>query len=411
MNIRTLTALFFTLSLFACSGHQLGSSLLPTAANQSLPQGGVAALPGGGEPVCTGGIQLGQVRCPAILNTAFGFLDNLLATIGIIPGYHPADLRAAYGLASDSAGAGSTVAVIDKGDDPNAESDLAIYRKKFGLSACTSQNGCFRKVNESGRAGGTFPAGDYAWSEEIALDLDMVSAVCPNCHILLVESNSANIEDFMSAVDTAAGLGATEISNSYYTSEYAGLLNDDSHFNHPGIPMTASAGDAGYAVMFPASSEYVTAVGGTSLVRAPGTSRGWSESVWNGTSSGCSAYVPKPAWQHDTGCANRTVADIAVVGDPLTGVSAYNTYAPLGQRGWAVYGGTSIGAPVAAAIYALAGNATSITGASYAYAHASSFNAVLAGSNGACSPTYLCTGGPGYNGPAGLGTPNGIAGF
>jgi hypothetical protein len=153
----------------------------------------------------------------------------------------------------------------------------------------------------------------------------------------------------------------------------------------------------------------VTAVGGTSLTR--GGARGWNETVWSGTGSGCSAYVAKPAWQHDSGCSNRTVADVAVIGDPLTGVAVYNTTAVPSQRGWGVYGGTSVGAPIVAALYAVAGNAGSVRGASSAYAGTGAFNAVLSGTNGHCNPAYLCSAGPGYNGPAGMGTPNGTGGL
>ncbi|HEY9085202.1 MAG TPA: hypothetical protein VIN40_04595 [Candidatus Tyrphobacter sp.] len=413
MNTRVFVAAVLMVPLFACSGQQNGAGILPASSARSVqPQNGAMAMPGGGGVVCTGSVQLGDVQCTALVNTTVGFLDNSLASAGIIRGLHPADIRAAYNLSSDTAGSGSTIAVIDKGDDPNAESDLAVYRRAFGLPACTSRNGCFRKVNARGQSGEwAFPPGDQQWSQEIALDLDMVSAVCPNCRILLVEANAENIQSLGAAVDTAAALGATEISNSYYTQEYSGIVNADRHFDHPGIPITASAGDTGYGVTFPASSEYVTAVGGTSLVRAPGTPRGWAETVWGSTGSGCSADIAKPVWQTDTGCTMRTVADMAVLADPATGVSVYNSYAVFGQRGWGVYGGTSVGAPVVAAIYALAGNGTSIDGARYAYAHAASFNPVLAGVNGVCSPSYLCAAGPGYNGPAGLGTPNGVAGF
>jgi len=206
-------------------------------------------------------------------------------------------------------------------------------------------------------------------------------------------------------------LGATEVSNSYYTNEYGGIVSFDADYDHPGVPITVAAGDSGYGVMFLAGSEFVTAVGGTTLIRAPGTSRGWIETAWSATSSGCSAYIGKPSWQVDSGCANRTVADVAVVADPMTGVSVYNTYAPLPQQGWGVYGGTSVGAPVIAAIYALAGNGASIGGASSIYANPSALNPITQGSDGDCSPAYLCTAGPGYNGPTGMGSPNGIGAF
>ncbi len=414
MKGRAAVAIVALLPLFACSGHAGGGSVLPTASQSSVnAQEGAMALPGGEQSACTGSLELGNVQCPVILNTLLGIVSNTLILLlgeSAIPGYHPSDIRSAYDLPS-TGGSGATVAVVDEGDDPNAASDLAVYRKEFGLPACTTANGCFRKASENGETDGSgLPAPSQEWSMEIAVDLDMVSAVCPQCHILLVEANSSDITDFGTAVDTAVNLGATEISNSYYTDEYAGVIGADQYYDHPGIPITAAAGDGGYGVVFPASSQYVTAVGATTLTKGGG-SRGWTESAWSYTGSGCSAYIAKPSWQTDTGCAMRTVTDVAVDGDPKTGVAAYNTYASAGEQGWGVYGGTSIGAPIVAAIYALAGNGASVNGASYAYAHRADFYAITSGSNGSCSPSYLCTAGAGYNGPTGLGTPNGIGAF
>jgi subtilase family serine protease len=255
------------------------------------------------------------------------------------------------------------------------------------------------------------PPADAAWSGEIALDLDMASAVCPNCKLLLVEANTANIQDLATSVDTAVKLGATVISNSYYVPEYNTELNDNKHYKHTNVAITAAAGDAGYGATFPAASSYVTAVGATTLQRAT-TARGWSETVWSQTGSGCSAYVAKPSWQTDTGCAKRTVADVAVVGDPDTGVAVYNTYAPSGSQGWLVYGGTSVGAPIVAGIYALAGHPSAANGAGHIYANGGALNRISTGSNGSCSVAYLCTAQvTGYSGPAGLGSPDGLAAF
>lgn len=332
---------------------------------------------------------------------------------GIVPfaaspsGLNPSDLQSAYKLPSSTAGSGKTVAIVDAYDDPNAESDLAVYRSQFGLPPCTTANGCFRKVNQNG--GTSYPRANSGWAGEIALDLDMVSAICPNCKILLVEASSATMKNLGTAVNTAAKLGAVAISNSYGGGEYSGETTDEAtYFNHPGIAITVSSGDSGYGVEFPAASRYVTAVGGTSLTRASGTTRGWTETVWNGAGSGCSSYVTKPSWQTDTGCSHRTVADVSAVADPYTGVSVYNSYK---ASGWAVYGGTSVSSPIIAAVYALAGNTSSITYGSYPYSHTSSLFDVTSGSNGSCSGSYLCTAKSGYDGPTGLGTPNGIGAF
>jgi subtilase family serine protease len=339
-----------------------------------------------------------------------------LAAAAPAGGYGPSDLQSAYNLPSASAGAGQTVAIVDAFDDKTAEADLKTYRSTYGLPPCTTANGCFKKVNQGG-AQGSYPSNDQGWGLEISLDLDMVSATCPNCRILLVEAKSNSNTDLYAAEDTAARLGATEISNSYGGSESSSDTASNAHFNHPGIAITVSSGDDGYGVEYPAASPYVTAVGGTTLSRAS-NARGWTESAWSGAGSGCSSFEPKQSWQTDSGCAKRTVADVSAVADPNTGVNVYDSNCNvigqlLGQcfKGWGVVGGTSASSPIIASVYALAGNAASVTYGSYPYAHATSLNDVTAGSNGSCSPAYLCTAGAGYDGPTGLGTPNGTGGF
>jgi subtilase family serine protease len=337
-------------------------------------------------------------------------------------GYGPSQIQSAYKLAGLHAN-GRTVAIVDAYDDPKAEADLAVYRKAYGLTACTTANGCFRKVNENGAAS-PLPSGDYGWAEEISLDLDAVSSACPDCHILLVEANAPADADLMAGVDSAVRLGAVAVSNSYGGAEDATILTADAHLNHPGIAITASTGDNGYGVSWPASSQYVTAVGGTTLKTAS-NARGWTETVWSGAGSGCSAYEPKPSWQHDTGCAKRTVGDVSADADPATGLGVYDTYnscnggsfcdflisigAAQGLDGWAQVGGTSLSSPLVASVYALAGN--SVTYGSTPYANTGALFDVTSGSNGSCSGSYLCTGEPGYDGPTGLGTPNGTGAF
>jgi hypothetical protein len=321
-------------------------------------------------------------------------------------GYGPSDLQGAYNLPSSSNGSGETVAIVDAYDNPNLESDLATYRSTYGLPSCTTSNGCFRKVNQNG-ATSPLPGGNTGWGGETSLDVDMVSAICPLCHILVVEANSAGGNDLPTAESTAITLGAKFVSNSWGGGESSSNTQDTT-YNHPGVVITASAGDSGYGVEYPAASPYVVAVGGTSLVRSS-TSRGWSETAWSGSGAGCSAYEPKPSWQHDSGCSNRAEADVSAVADPGTGVSFYDTY---GQSGWGIVGGTSVAAPIVASTYALAGTPTASTfPASNLYAHASQLFDVTSGSDGSCGGSYLCTAVSGYDGPTGLGTPNGIAAF
>jgi subtilase family serine protease len=347
-------------------------------------------------PVC-GAVPIGYSRC-------LSFVSGNAAPLAQTPsGYGPADLQSAYALPSATAGSGQTVAIVDAFDDPTAEQDLATYRSYYGLPACTTANGCFRKVNQTG---GTLPMPPPSpdWSLEISLDLDMVSAVCPNCHILLVEANTNLNTDLYTAVDTAARLGANAISNSYGGDESSSETSQDVHFNHPGAAVTASSGDNGYGVSYPAASRYVTAVGGTSLTRGGGA-RGWTESAWSGAGSGCSGYEAKQSWQTDTGCSRRTVADVSAVADPNTGVAVM--FGGL----WFTVGGTSASSPIIAGVYALAGNAGSVNAGSYPYSHTSGLFDVTSGSNGTCTPSYLCTGVAGFDGPTGLGTPNGTSGF
>ncbi|MFJ5534644.1 peptidase S8 [Streptomyces sp. NPDC093261] len=334
-------------------------------------------------------------------------------------GYGPSDLQSAYGLTAAAAakGSGETIAIVDAYNDPNAESDLAAYRSYYGLPACTTTNGCFRKVGQTGSTT-SLPSSDAGWSEEISLDLDMASAICPKCNITLVEAKSATMANLGTAVNEAVKLGAKFVSNSYGGSESSSdTTYDSSYFNHPGVAITVSAGDSGYGAEYPAASRYVTAVGGTALSKSTSTSRGWTESVWKtssteGTGSGCSAYDAKPTWQTDTGCAKRTIADVAAVADPATGVSVYDSYGVT--AGWYTFGGTSAASPIIASVYALAGTPSSGSyPAKFPYnaAGTSALNDVTSGNNGSCTTTYLCTARSGYDGPTGWGTPEGVAAF
>ena len=401
-------------ALASCAGNGAVPSA-PNAPAPNLPATGPqsvlpAAAGGKWEHVC-GSAGQGEFRCHALVRT--DLKPDANPHPSHIVGFAPADLQDAYKLtaAASSKGSGQTVAVVDANDDPKAESDMGVYRSQFGLSSCTTANGCFRKVNQSG-VQGNYPKATKNGAQEISVDLDMVSAICPNCHILLVEANSLSSNDLLAAEDTAASLGPTEISNSFGSPEGAGVGALASHFNHPGIAITASSGDNGFGVDFPADLQYVTAVGGTTLARSSSSSRGWIETAWVGAGSGCSAFIAKPSWQSFlSGCNGRVVADVSAVADPTTGVAVYDTY-PSG--GWMVFGGTSVGAPIIASVYALAGNASTVNYGSFPYlngSYASSLFDAMGGSNGTCNPAYLCTAGQGYDGPTGLGTPNGTGAF
>jgi hypothetical protein len=360
-----------------------------------------------------------HMACLAIVDStpAGKPLTRAQATADGLEPYLAADLQAAYKLPSALLGERQTIAIVDAYDDPNAEADLATYRAANELPACTTANGCFAKVNQDGQQG-SYPTANASWAEEESLDLDMTSAICPNCHITLVEASSNSDSDLYAAEDEAATLGPDVISNSWGESEYTGEAADCSHFDHPGIAITVSAGDSGFGVNFPAACASVTAVGGTTLYQ-DSSARGWGETVWgngqagtkgDGTGSGCSAYITKPSWQHDKLCGKRTVADVSAVADPATPVAVYDSYG--GAGGWVAVGGTSVASPLIAGAYALAGNtATMSPGASYLYAHHQHLYDVKSGSNGTCGGSYLCTAKKGYDGPAGWGTPHGIGAF
>jgi subtilase family serine protease len=395
-----------TISPFSRAGTGALLSALVLASALAAPAGAVS--PGrdrivGHRQVCATPAA-GSARCHAEV----GVDASGAPFVTTIPaGYGPADLQAAYALPVTTGGTNETVAVVDAYDDPYAEADLATYRSTFGLPPCTTSNGCFRKRDQKG--GTHYPRANAGWAQEISLDLDMVSAACPNCHILLVEATSATFTNLGVAVNTAVSLGATAISNSYGAAEFLGETAYEGYYNHPGVAVTVSSGDAGYGVDYPAASKYVTAVGGTSLNRN-GTG-GFTETAWAGAGSGCSAYITKPGYQTDAGCARRSVADVAAVADPNTGVAVYDSYASQGRRGWMVFGGTSVAAPIVAAVYALAGNHADVLDAAYPYTHTASLLDVLIGSNGTCAVAYLCQAGTGYDGPTGLGTPKGSGAF
>jgi subtilase family serine protease len=408
MKKQTLIGIAALAVLLASIAAQAGATTVPTL-----------------RPFCT----VGPIRCLSQLRVDLPVVKEAAAAHD---GYGAADLQSAYNLASAAAtrGGNQTVALVDAYDDPTIESDLATYRSYYGLPPCTTANGCFKKVNQDGEQG-NYPLANPDWDPEIALDVEMVSAICPRCHILLVEANSADEATVMSnpvqhsdlgaSVDTAVNLGATEVSNSYGSvGPEPNQTFWDHYYNHPGVAITASSGDEDYGTIWPAASPYVTAVGGTELTRDATTSRGWSEEVWGsifpgvapneaqGAGSGCSLWEPKPAWQHDAGCAGRTVADVAAVAD---GVAIYDSSPEIG--GWGVVAGTSVSSPIIASVYALAGNAAKVPYGGYSYSHTKGLNDVTTGSNftpsSACG--YLCTAGPGYDGPTGNGTPNGISGF
>jgi hypothetical protein len=432
-RVATAVALGGALSLGAAAAATAQAA--PTAAGTTpsaaarLISAEQAASAHASQPAATSANANSSHACPAVVvvgkESCFALKRNGVhvnaasATPNAIPsgvGYGPSQLQSAYNLTSASAadGAGRTVALVDAYDDPTAAADLAAYRSAAGLPTAN-----FKKVNQEGATSplpAEAPSSDD-WTLEESLDLDMASSACPLCNIVLVEADDDSGDGLYVAENTAAGL-AGYISNSWGGSEASSDTSLDSeYFEHSGVVITASAGDSDYGAEYPATSPYVVSVGGTNLTTSS-NSRGWTESVWNttagseGTGSGCSSYEPEPSWQSalnlPSGCSKRIDNDVSADADPATGVAVYDT--SNGNGGWNEVGGTSASSPFIAAAYALAGNAGS-NPADDVYTHTSDFYDVTSGNDGSCSPAYLCTAETGFDGPTGIGTPNGIAGL
>jgi hypothetical protein len=348
------------------------------------------------DAVCSGG----RWSCQARIRTDG---NHAVAQAATPSGLRPADLVSAYKL-NTALGAGATIAIVDAFNYPNAESDLASYRSQFGLPACTKANGCLKIVNQSGAASplpANSPAGDD-WTVEAALDLDMASAACPKCKLILVEAQDDMGDGLFQSQNGAAGLGATVISNSWGGPSDGSDASLESFFNHTGVGIFVASGDSGNTGTtpdYPSTSAFVTAVGGTSLVKST-NARGWTEGAWSGAGSSCSKLIAKPPWQTQTVCSHKAAADVSAVADPNTGVAVFNA----GSGGWIVVGGTSAASPLVAGIYAAfsLGNASP----SYAYQHTNQYFDVTTGKNGTCG-TLLCNSAAGWDGPTGIGTPNG----
>ena len=401
-------------------GQTLGSSL-PSAAQlqaqmQQMIQGRLAALSAiPNQRVCdTAAGDTAACTARVVVDARSGRVK----TAALPSGYGPAQFTGAYNLTGkSSASVAPLIAIVDAYDDPNIAKDLRTYSSTYGIvqlpncsgAISASKTECFQKLNQNGKTN-SLPRGNASWDLEIALDVEAAHATCQNCRIALVEANSASFTDLLKAVDTAVAQGAVAVSGSWGASEFASETSYDSHFNKPNVAFTFSAGDSGFGTLYPAASPYVTAVGGTTLL-LNGNSY-LSESVWSGSGSGCSKYEGSPAWQSSSLCATRTMNDVAADANPASGAAVYDSVRYGGMSGWFQVGGTSLSAPIVAAVYALSGN---VSGAAnsipYALGSSASLNDVTNGSNGSCGGSLLCAAGVGYDGPTGLGTPNGTAAF
>jgi streptogramin lyase len=402
----------------ASRAHELGYSLTPSTTEPyaacPLPKPGFA--------------QCAAIVIPPGVAPQSSPLSSLSGSETVSPGYEgggvggdldPTELREAYGI-SETGGAGQTVAIVDAFNDPDANSDLKEYRKHYGLPECSEENGCFKKVNQEGKAE-NYPENSEYWSFEMSIDVDMVSAMCPECHILLVESDENYPGSMDAAEDEAASWTeavtekkATEIGNSWYAQEGSEESSRDKYFEHKGIPITAAAGDYGYdtclygpGLCYPAASKDVISVGGTALAKTEKTEknpRGWEETVWPGSGGGCSKYEKKSEWQEGyPDCPEgRIDNDVAVEG---SGVSAVSVYDSNGYGGWLGAYGTSVGTQIVSGIEAHASKAVREEGAEAFYRH--KLFDVTSGRSGYCGGTYLCNAEEGYDAPTGWGAPDG----
>jgi MYXO-CTERM domain-containing protein len=403
-NLHRLTPLAMGLSL----GLVTSSAAADPARPLKAPRATLAfdSLDFSGQPtgsVCT----TGPIRCHAHARVN---LEGHVEAAAVPQGFGPADLQSAYNIPTSISGT-PTIAIVDAYGYTNLESDLAVYRSTYGLPPCTQANGCLKIVNQNGQTSPLppNPPANDDWTLETALDVDMASAACPSCKILVVQAQDNAGEGLFLGQNAAASLGATVISNSWGGPEQPGgdLSGIETYFNHPGIAIFVSAGDDGYndagqGPDYPATSAYVIAVGGTSLTKTTG-GRGWTETAWSSGGSACSLSIPKPAYQTGTQCQYKATTDIAAVGDPNTGVAVYNQ----ANGGWGVIGGTSASAPLMAAIFAATGNGAQTSGA-FVMQNASKLYDVTSGTNGNCG-NILCRAGTGWDGPTGYGTPNAMA--
>jgi subtilase family serine protease len=393
--IKLAAPLIAALAIAACNAG--GSSTMPGASGQSfssqsrsVPEWQAKNL---ARRACTD-TRPGYAECDALIQNGKGQASPAVF------GWAPIDFQTRYHLPSGTNGAGQIVAIVDAYDNPNVTSDLATYRTQFGLGTAN-----FTKYNQNGQIG-NYPSGNTGWGVEEDLDVQMVSAVCPKCTIYLIEANSNSTSDLETAETEAVTLGAHIVSNSWGC---PGSNNCDtpSKFNTHGVVYLASAGDSGYGTQAPAALNTVVSVGGTTLSKSGSI---YSETTWNGTGSGCATGITKPSWQHDSGCTYRTMNDVSAV---AFGVAEYDSY---GGYGWFTVGGTSVSSPMLGGVFGLAGNASTRTDAKQFWSqlerkYDNDLHDITTGSNGSCSPSYLCKAGPEYDGPTGWGTPNGIKAF
>lgn len=368
-----LGMLFLLMTLISSSGIWSGASAVDAAAPPDFVR------------ACPGPASVPTALCHALVRP-FAYTSP--------SGLSPARIKSAYGFStSNSAGAGKTIAIVDAYDDPTAERDLKVFSTQFGLPACTTLNGCFKKVNQNG--GTTYPKANGGWALEISLDIQWAHAIAPGAKILLVEATSSSYANLLAAEDYAKA-HAQYVSNSWGSVEFSGEKGYDWHFSKPGVSFFVSAGDAGLPAEYPSASRNVISVGGTTLHFNRGVLTG--ETAWKAGGGGCSAYETATTAQSSFNqysqakCGSkRATPDVSLVADPASGVSVYDSTLYQGQKGWFTVGGTSASSPMWAARAAVAGV---VVDSAYVYGSNITYRDITSGNNGApCLLGFdLCSG-------------------
>ena len=338
--------------------------------------------------------------------------DGHVVVNALPAGIGAGDIQQAYNI-DPTLGSGVTVAVVDAFGYTDLETDLAMYRSTFGLPPCSIASGCLTLVNDNGETTPlpAQPAGsaDQGWNEETALDVDMVSAACPMCKIVVVQAGAPGNQGLSIAQSAAVKLQVNTISNSWGAPEDGSTLSEDGSFNNPGIGNFAAAGDNGFdsfqqgitGPSYPSTSNFVIGVGGTTMTADSSSARGWSEVAWTDGGSSCSTLIPKPSYQpSQAACAMRAASDVSAAGDGGgQGIAIY----VKADGGFSQVDGTSAASPITAAIFAGAGHGDALP--AFIYKHPDAFTDITMGINGSCN-SNMCDAGQGWDGPTGVGTPN-----
>ncbi len=316
----------------------------------------------------------------------------------------PSTIKSFYNLPSNNRGTG-TIVIIDAFDDPTAEADLATFSNQYGLSACTTANGCFQKYKMSAN----IPVNNN-WAIEDSLDIQWAHAIAPGAKILLVEAKSDNGIDLINALNYVKTLpNIRSVSLSWGGNEFSTESSyGNSLINNYGATYFVASGDSGHGTSWPAVSVNVIGVGGTTLnLNLNGTFK--SETAWSGSSGGVSKYIKEPNRQivakinYTNGY--RATPDVSYNADPNSGYAVYDSTPYNGYRGWFQVGGTSAGAPQWAAINTLS-NGTITNNKIYTDALVTNqayFRDITVGNNGSCG--ILCNTSAGFDYVTGWGSP------